>query len=247
MKKSEIFAYAMALAIVLAYGIGGSYYLGHRGGFNVPVTSLTNAVYFTLVTISTIGYGDIYPVSESAKIFVMVLIVVGIGVFLSTVVAIAGDFMTTRIETISGRMTAFEKRSLSHHIILVGSNTTNLYLAEKLSEKNEKFIIVTNDSDNAEHLKRLGFRAYVVDSTSEVEMKELSPEKAKAIVIDLKDSSRSIYALLVAKEVAGDAKIVIIAPTKSAEHHIRRLSGGKALVINPADIAASAINESLFK
>jgi voltage-gated potassium channel len=246
MKKSEILAYSIALLSVLAFGVIGTYVLGHRGGFNVPIT-LIDAFYFTFATISTVGYGDIHATSDSAKIFVIVLIIVGIGVFLSTIVAVAGDFLTTRIETITGRMSAFEKRSLKNHIILIGSNTTNLYLAAKLLEKKEKFIMITNDQSNADHLKRLGFEAYVADSTSDVEMKEFVPEKAKAIVIDLKDSSRSIYALLVAKDVAGDAKIVIIAPTKSAEHHIRNLAGEKALVVNPADIAANSINDSIFK
>ncbi len=245
MKTSEIIGYASALITVLVFGIGGTYFIGLKGGFNTQIT-LIDAIYFTFVTLSTVGYGDIYPVSESAKIFVIVLLIVGIGVFLSTVVAIAGDFMQSRIENITGRISAFERRAFKHHIMLIGSNTTNLYLAEKLLEKKEKFIMITNDTNQAEHLKRLGFKAYVADSTSEVEMREFSPEKAKAIVIDLKDSSRSIYALLVAKEVAGEAKIIIIAPTKSAEHHIRNLVGGKAQVVNPADIAANSISDSIF-
>lgn len=244
---TELTVYALALLTILLFGIAGTYIIGQHGGFNVKINNLLDATYFTIVTLSTIGYGDIYPVTPTAKIFVIVLIIVGLGVFLGAIAAITGEFMNRRIENLSGRLSSFEKRLMNKHIILVGSNTTNTYLAEKLHETNAKFIIVTNDPTNAEHFKRLGYRAYVSDSTSEVDMKEFEPKKAKAIVIDLKDSSRAIYALLVAKDLAGTAKIVVIAPTKDAEHHLRNVAAGRALIVNPADIAAKTISESLFK
>ncbi len=244
---TELTVYATALITVILFGIIGTFIIGQSGGFNVKINSLLDATYFTIVTLSTIGYGDIYPVTPTAKIFVILLIVLGLGIFLGAVAAITGEFMNRRIENLSGRLTAFEKRVMNKHVILVGSNTTNTYLAEKLFEMNAKFIVITNDPTNADHLKRLGYRAYVADSTSVVDMKDFEPSKAKAIVIDLKDSSRAIYALLVAKELAGTTKIVVIAPTKDAEHHLRNIAAGRALVVNPADIAAKTISESMFK
>lgn len=243
----NIYAYLSALLVIVVFGILGTLYFGSRGGFNVPVTNLVDAAYFTFVTMSTVGYGDIYPVSQDARIFVIVLVTLGIGIFFGTIVALFGEFMNNRIQGITGRMTSFEKRSLNKHVILVGSNTTNLYLAEKLSERSERFIVVTNSEESAEAMKRQGYKAYVADSTSEVDMKQFEPNKAKAIIIDIKDSSRAVYALLVAKEISGSAKIIVVAPTKAAEHHLRNLAAGKALVINPSDIAATTISESLFK
>ena len=244
---SEMAAYILASLAILTFGILGTYVLGQHGGFNVPINSFLNATYFTVITLTTVGYGDIYPVTATAKLFVMVLVVTGFGVFLSTVAAVSGEFMTRRIEKLSGRLTSFEKRIMNRHIILIGSGTTNTYLGEKLLERNAKFIIITNDSAKADHLKRLGYKAFVADSTSVTDMKEFELDKAKAVVIDLKDSSRSIYALLVAKELAGDTKIVVISPTKDAEHHLRNIASGRALIVNPADIAANTISESIFK
>jgi voltage-gated potassium channel len=246
-KITELMVYATALITILLFGIIGTYVIGQHGGFNVKINNLLDATYFTVVTLSTIGYGDIYPVTPVAKVFVIALIIVGLGVFLGAVAAITGEFMNRRIENLSGRLSAFEKRGMNKHVILVGSNTTNSYLAEKLFENNAKFIVVTNDPVKSDYYKRLGYHSYVADSTSVIDMKEFEPEKAKAIVIDLKDSSRAIYALLVAKELAGTAKIVVIAPTKDAEHHLRNIAAGRALIVNPADIAANTISESIFK
>ena len=78
-------------------------------------------------------------------------------------------------------------------------------------------------------------------------MNEFEPKKAKAIVIDIKDSSRAIYSLLVAKDIAGSTKIVVVAPSQAAEHHLRNIAAGKAVIVNPADIAATTISNSIFK
>lgn len=247
MRLDKLITYVIAILAVLIFGIAGTYILGQNGGFNVKITSLLDAAYFTIVTMSTIGYGDIYPVSNTAKIFVIILIIVGIGAFFTTIVALSGEFMNDRIAVLSGGVNRFEKRMLDKHVILIGSDTTNMYLSEKLAEKGERFIVVTIDPAIAERLKRQGYRAYVADATSDVEMKEFELAKAKAVVIDIKDSSRAIYALLVAKELATSAKIVVVAPTKDAEHHLRNIAGGKALIVNPSDIAASKISESIFK
>lgn len=247
MKLTEIVIYATVIILVLAFGIAGTYIIGQHGGFNVKINTLLDAAYFTIVTMSTVGYGDIYPVSATAKLFVMMLIIVGIGIFFGVIIAISGEFMNDRIAMFTGRVNRFEKRMLNKHVILIGSDTTNMYLAEKLAEKGERFIVITNEPEKADHLKRLGYTTYVADSTSDVEMNEFEPKKAKAIVIDVKDSSRAIYALLVAKELAGPAKIVVVAPTRDAEHHLRNIAGGKAVIVNPADIAASTISNSIFK
>jgi voltage-gated potassium channel len=246
MKRTEIIIYIFVIILLLAFGVAGTYTLGQRGGFNTSI-SLLDAAFFTIVTISTVGYGNIYPVSDSAKIFTMTLIIIGIGIFFSIIVAISSEFMNDRIQIFTGRVSSFEKRGLSKHVILIGSGATNTYLAEKLYERKERFIIITSEQETAEHMKKLGYKAYIADATSDIELAEFAPNKAKAIIIDVKDSSRAIYSLLVAKELAGSAKIVVVAPSKDAEHHLRNIASGKATIINPADIAASSISDSIFK
>lgn len=67
--------------IVLIFGISGSMILQHL--------SFVDAFYFTIVTISTVGYGDIYPTTMPSKVFCIVLIIIGIGTFLTIVTNIA--------------------------------------------------------------------------------------------------------------------------------------------------------------
>ncbi len=241
-------AYIIAMMLVLGYGITGTYLLGERGafnGFNAHKDSLINATYYTVVTLATVGYGDITPATGLAKIFVMTLILAGLGVFLSAVAVIGGEFMNSRIETLTGRVSAFEKRMFNRHIVLIGTNSTNLYLAEKLKERGERFIMITSDREKADQLKELGFSTFVADATSDMDMSKFNLDKARMIVIDVKDSSRTIYVLLVAKSLAKERRIVALVPTEEAARHIRSLHVA-TMIINPSDIAAREISNVAF-
>ena len=87
----KIAIYVLAIVLVLAYGTLGSYALGGNN-FNVKIGSVSESLYFTVVTISTVGYGDIYPVTTLGRYFTIVLIISGLSIFLSAVTVLSGDF-----------------------------------------------------------------------------------------------------------------------------------------------------------
>ena len=244
--ESRILIYIVAIVAVIIFGTVGTYFIGQRGGFNEQITWL-KALYFTVVTITTVGYGDIYPVTSLARIFVIILVVIGIGTFLVGITFIVGEFMNQRIESLTGRLSVFEKRLLKKHIVLIGTNATNMYLAERLREKDERFIMLTSDKEMAEHLKTQGYKAFVSDATSELDLLDFGLDKARAVVIDLREGSQAVYVLIVVRDIAKNAKIIVVVPKKETEHHLRSIAGGKALIVNPSDIAASMISDNLFK
>lgn len=245
--KTETIAYSGALILVLIYGMVGTWIVGQQGGFNIPITSFSQVVYFTVSTISTVGFGDIYPVTSEARYFVVSLIIIGIGVFLGAVVTLSGEFVSRRVKNLDTGVSVFERRLLNKHTILIGTNMTNQYLAKELKAKNERYIVVTSKKDMADEFREMGLRAVVADYTSEDTMYSFGMDKAKAVIIDLRDNSKTVYALLVAIDVAKVAKIIVISPTTEAERHMRHLSKGRATIINPADIAARTVVENLFK
>lgn len=245
--RTETIIYVVAVLVVVLYGIAGTYYLGQNGGFNVPITSLIEAAYFTIATVSTVGYGDIYPVTNEARLFVISLIIIGIGTFFTAAVNLGGEFVNTRVRNLTKRMSLLERRLLNKHIVLIGSGSTNQTLARTLRENGERYVLISSDSAVAEDLKYQGYRAYVSDYTSESSMRSFGIDKARAVIIDLRESSRTVYALLVALDLAKKAKIVVVSPTREAEKRMRHLAGGRATIINPAEIAAHSVAESLAK
>ncbi len=235
----EVGIYITAMVGVLLFGVMGAYIIGQAGGFNVPIRSPITALYFTIETISTVGFGDIVPVTGEARIFTMVLIVLGISVFLSGVTIIARDFMDSRIEKFSGRMPAIERRFVNGHVLLIGNDSTNMRLAERLKAAKRRFVIVVSDHDDVTALRRKGYSAYFADATTEAGMGEFRPDRAASIIIDVKDNAKTTYVALVAKTLAKRTKIIVIAHERETEERLKEL--GITHVISPASMAADVV------
>jgi voltage-gated potassium channel len=227
------------MAIVLLYGTLGAYYFGSRGDFNVAIHSPLDAFYFTITTISTVGYGDIVPVTSAAKAFAIVLIVSGLSVFLVALTEISGELMSSRIEKLSMRLSSVEKSRLKDHTVLVGYDSTNAALAEMLKEKKEHFMIITAEKTVADVLRERGYLAYTADYTLRSDMEKFNLQKAKRIIVDLKNSSNTIYVVLVVRKLAENVELFVVAPHTDTEAHLKDL--GIENIVNPAQVAAKTI------
>ncbi|EQD34742.1 TrkA-N domain protein [mine drainage metagenome] len=242
-----ITAYAIAIVAVLAFGTVGTYVLGHNssGNFSVRIDNWIEALYFTVTTISTVGYGDIVPVSSIARIFDMVLILSGLGAFFAAVTTLSGDFVNSRLVKLSGKISGLERKMLTGHIVLIGFDTTNALLASKLKKQKRKFIVVTEDKALADKLKDEGFNAYIADITSETDMKAFRLDRAKRVIVDVRDVSRTIYAAIVAKSLSSSNDLIIVAATEDVERHLRELN--MRHIVNPSAMAANMIDSNIPK
>ena len=92
---SFLFSLGGMLAI-LAYGTIGSYLL--RDDFHPKIGDWSTAFYYTIITLSTVGYGDIVPVSAAARWFAMSLLVIGLGVFASAIASAVGPKISGELQ-----------------------------------------------------------------------------------------------------------------------------------------------------
>jgi voltage-gated potassium channel len=241
LSRLRIAVYISLIIIVFAVGTAGVYFFGHyQAGFNEPINSFVTAAYVTVITLSTVGYGDFVPVTTGARVFIMVLIVSGLGIFLSALTFVSSEFVNARVATITGRINPFERRLLKEHIILVGSDTVNMRMAEKLKEKNMRFIILSSNKEIIEQYREQGYRAFVVDETDEEAMKKFEIGKAKSIIIDMRDKSRMVYAILIIRNLAEKSKIVAVAHNTDEEKHIRNM-GASIGIVSPFEIVSNML------
>lgn len=242
---SKIFIYVGAIAAVVVYGTVGSFVLGQYGNFNVAIKTPIEALYFTVTTISTVGYGDIVPVTDLGRVFTIVLIISGLSIFLSAVTVLSSDFLSTRVERLYSGLSRIERRHFNNHIVLVGYEATNQLLAERLKVQRRNFIIVTVDKSTADSLRDKGYVAYLADYTKKEDMEKFELERASDIVVDIHDSSKAIYVVLTVKKLAKDVKVSVVAYSPEAEAHLSDLEVDS--IINPITIAADMMTKVLDK
>ncbi len=97
-----------AVVFVTLYGTVGSLLYGNE--FSPPIDNYINAFYFTVTTITTVGFGDIIPASDGARLFTTSLIIIGVGVVLSTIVLIGQSFIN-QLDKVSERSRRSESES----------------------------------------------------------------------------------------------------------------------------------------
>jgi voltage-gated potassium channel len=243
--NQKLLLYTSAIAAVLIYGTAGSYILGQYGNFNVPITNSIEALYFTITTISTVGYGDIVPVTNIGRVFTIILIISGLTIFLSAVTVLSSDFLSERVEKLYSGLSRVEKRHLKNHIILVGYGPTNTLIAEKLKSQRRNFIIITSDKTNADTLRDKGYVSYLADYTQKIDMEKFRFNLASDIILDINESTKAVYVVLVIKKLAQNANISVIAYSQDAASHFTDLE--VAHVINPVTIAAEMMVDTLDK
>ncbi len=236
--------YLFAIAAVLIYGAVGTYVLGSRSNFNIRINSWIEALYFTIVTISTVGYGDITPITDICRIFVMVLIIAGLSIFISAVTILSGEFLSSRIESLYSGAYGIDKKRLNGHIVLIGYDSINGLLAERLKRNSRNFIIVTADKTVSDMLNQKGYSAFVADYTLKADMEKFNIEKASDVIVDLRDSSKTVYVVLVVRKISKTVRLSVVAPTADVEIHLEDLNIDN--IINPITIGADRLTKILI-
>ena len=148
--------YTQVVAIVsvifaLAYGIAGSYVL--RAEFK-GIESFSDALYFTFVTYSTVGYGDILPDSPNAKIFTISMILIGLSSFVTALTLLVGPVIEARMKGVLNVMKRFQ--GATNHVIVCGYTNVSESVIDELQERQVPYLIVEDRAEFIVHLKEKG-------------------------------------------------------------------------------------------
>ncbi|WP_123534905.1 NAD-binding protein [Halosimplex salinum] len=227
-----------ALTGTLVYGTVGSYQL--RGDFG-GLSTLTDAVYYTIVTASTVGYGDVTPQSQQAKLFGMSVVVLGVASFTVALGSLLGPAIEARLSQALGTMNDSELELLDDHVVVLGYGDLTEPLLEELSSA-ARFVVVTPDSDVAATLRTQDLHVVVGDPSDEEPQKQAGIEHARAIIAATNDDAQDALAILTARQFHPEARIVAAATDRENVKKLRR--AGADAVISPAVIGGHLLVES---
>ena len=181
----------------------GVLYLGDQ--FSPHILNIYEAVYFVIVCMSTVGFGDIVPVSDNARIFTVTVIIFGITIFAASVASIAGTMVRNNVKKIlQGKMA---KVTRNNHCIVIGAS----YFAQGVCRKFvESGIVITA-------VCRAGEKGFFTEKMDVIEgdpssidtLSEAGAKQAKYIISLMENDSDNAFVLLAAKEVCGESTKII--------------------------------------
>lgn len=235
-------AAGVALVAVQLYGTAGAYALrGEFAGIGEGSDGLLDAFYFTLVTASTVGYGDVTPLSPSARLFGLTVVVFGTASFAIALGALLGPAIQARLAATLGRMTEQQLQQLEDHVVVLGYGDLSEPIVQELAAVAE-FVVVTTDGDAAATLRERGYLVLVDDPSDEAALERVNLDQARAVVAATNNDADDALAVLTARQLQPDIRIVAAATERENVPKLRR--AGADTVISPAVLGGHLLVQS---
>jgi voltage-gated potassium channel len=227
-----------ALVSALLYGTVGSYAL--RDGYANIQTPL-DALYYTIITVSTVGYGDAVPTTQLARTFAISFVVVGTAAFAFSLGTLITPVIEARLSKALGRMTRLQLEALEDHIVVLGYSEATAPILAELSGRSD-FVVLTADADTATKLRERDYMVVNANPSNEGALQQARVGDAKAVVAATSDDAEDALAVLTARQMNPDLRIVVSA---ADEENVKKLQrAGADTVISPASIVGDLLVES---
>jgi voltage-gated potassium channel len=228
-----------ALGGTLVYGTAGTFAL--RDEFE-GVSTLFDALYFTIVTASTVGYGDVTAPSVPGRLFTVSLVVLGTASFALALGSVLGPAIQLRLSRALGTMTGSQFELLEDHVVVLGYGDLTEPLVDELREAGTEFVVVTPDGDRAAELRTRNVDVYVGDPSDDEPLSVVNVRRARAVIAATNDDAEDAFAILTARELNPDARIVAAATVRDNVEKLRR--AGADTVLSPAVIGGRLLVQS---
>ncbi len=193
--------------------------------------SLLDAFYMTIITISTVGYGEVFPLSSAGRLFASFLIVGGLGTAIYTFTRLGQALLEGELLGVLGRrrMNREVHKLTSHHIIC-GFGRIGAPVAEGLEEEGQAFCILDNDLQSEPDLRARGYLYLIGDALDESVLASAQIDKAKVLMALLPSDADNLLLAIIAKELNPNLMVIARASDEKIEPRLKRgRQGGLSL------------------
>jgi voltage-gated potassium channel len=233
---ATLFSVASILTL-MGYALVGTYELGAH--FSPKIEDLFTALYFVVVTMGTVGYGDIVPQTVEARMFVVSMVILGITVFATSLSAILAPLINKRMKQILERGESRMERA--GHFILVGDTalSRNTYRELKARQK-----VVTMVLPSVPDKGRFDAEDLVLGDGSDLEvLKKAGAQNARALCALGDNDSENAFVVLAARELSSSITTVAGVSNTGNLARVRRVKPD--IILSPQVLGASVLTMAL--
>jgi len=230
--KKRIFISLSIFIVLFLVGVAGFKLFGGREA------SLLESIYMTVITISTIGYGEIIDTSANpaARIFTTVFIILSLGTIAFAVSSITAFIVEGELKNLLGRRRMEKEISrLKDHYIVCGSDETAQTIVQELILTKRKFVVIESEKEKIDELSSHRSLLFIHGDPSEDNILiSAGIDRAKGILLSLSTDEANLFVTITARSL--NPKIRIVAKGIDLNSHKKMMKAGADYVISPTYI-----------
>jgi voltage-gated potassium channel len=228
----------MMIILVILSGTLGYLLLTDKG--------ILDSLYMTVISITTVGYKEVFEINPPLQIFTMILILSGVATIFYGITVVMQMVVEGQILSILGRKRMEkELKKLKNHYILAGFGRVGQVVAREFEENKRPFVVIENHPEMLEILRRKGIMHVEGNSTEDEMLITAGIERAEGIVSAIPSEADNVYLALSARQL--NPKLMIIARSDTNEAEKKLYRAGADRVICPHKIGGRRMALSILR
>lgn len=236
-KNSLLLLISLALSVIV---------FGTLGYLLIEDWTLLDSFYMTVITVSTVGFMEVAPLSPAGRLFTALLIIAGVGVAAYTFTTMVRLIIGGELSHIRGiNKMRKEIGKLDDHIIVCGFGLLGSIVVRELVEAGQRIVVIDQDPDRISELKDSGIPFVQGVAYEDDVLKAARISTAKTLISLLPKDADSVYVTLCARELNPSLNIIARTEDEGGENRLRR--AGAHQVLAPYRVAGSRIVQQLIR
>ena len=211
----------------------------------IEKVNVFDALYMTVISITTVGYSEIFPLTAHGRIFTIWVIVSGLGAFFYIVGTIAENAFEGNIRRILGRRKMKILLKMKDHVIVAGFGMMGEFVSRELSKNKIKFIIIENDNERFALAEELEYTVILGDATNEDNLLKANIDKAGTFISLLSSDADNIFTVMAARELNPLIRIISRALDITNEKRLYKVGANR--VVTPYELGSRRIVNTVVR
>lgn len=215
-KKFELLT-LLTFASVVIFVASVLIYVMEANNPNSPINTLFDAFYWSIVTISTVGYGDVTPITKEGQSVAVLVIISGVAV-LSFATSIVVTAFTEKLDEIRENKMLSDIRKLKHFYLICGYGDVAKQTASKLHRLGREIVVIDTDPERIEEAKENQLHALAMDPASLSTYQSIGAdlaEQASAVLLLRESDVLNVYTALTLRHISSHLRFYAILHEKN--------------------------------
>lgn len=221
--RSKIYTAIMMLLLLLCIGV-----LGYRliSGFD-----WLDALYMTVITVTTVGFAEVNPLDTQSKIFTIFLILASV-VIVGYAISIITEYILSRnnLEDIKQRKMQKKINAMANHIIICGYGRNGRQAAKKLEDYGKPYVVIERNKDIVEKLHEESVPHIFGNANEDEVLREAGIDNASTLISALPSDADNLFVVLSARQINNSLRIISRASQETSYNKLK-LAGADNVIL----------------